>query len=334
MVANPDYNEALYQVRSAGKAVSAANAKVRIIEVDEKGDGQRIDNFLLRELKGVPRTLIYRIIRKGEVRVNKGRVKISHRLCSGDLVRIPPVRVAEAQAPGKPSKGLIEKINKSIIYEDNLLLVINKPAGMAVHGGSGISFGVIELLRAARPEERALELAHRLDRETSGCLMLAKRRSALRTLQELQREGRVDKRYAALLDGRWRRGKEDVRVPLKKNTLKSGERMVRVDPEGKSAHTQFRVLEKFADATLVEANLKTGRTHQIRVHTAYLGTPILGDVKYGRDESNARYRKQGLKRMFLHATRVRFPWPGSDKSYDISAPMPDELQDLLEKIRN
>lgn len=310
-------------------------SKVRLVEVDEKGDGQRIDNFLLRELKGVPRTHIYRLLRKGEVRVNKGRVKASKRLSLGDMVRIPPVRVSSSSLTGarKPGSDQVNKIEKTIVYEDNLMVVINKPSGLAVHGGSGISFGVIELLRASRPEEKALELAHRLDRDTSGCLIVAKRRSALRTLQELQRDGKIDKRYVALLDGRWRRGKEDVRVPLKKNTLKSGERMVRVDPQGKPSHTQFSVLEKFADATLVEARLKTGRTHQIRVHSAYLGTPILGDKKYGRDETNARFRTLGLKRMFLHAQSLQFPWPGKEGSYAINADLPGELQDLLERIR-
>lgn len=307
--------------------------QVRFVEIDEKSDGQRVDNFLLRELKGVPRTHIYRLLRKGEVRVNKGRVKANTRLCLGDLVRIPPIRLPDREKPGRPSEKQLEKIEKTICYEDKLLLVINKPSGLAVHGGSGISFGAIELLRALRPEEKGLELAHRLDRDTSGCLIVAKRRSALRTLQELQQQGRMDKRYLALLDGRWRRGREDVRVPLKKNTLKSGERMVRVDPEGKPARTLFEVVERFEEATLVEAVLKTGRTHQIRVHSAYLGSPILGDSKYGRDESNARYRKLGLKRMFLHARSLRFPWPGKDRPYLINTPLPRELESVLETIR-
>ncbi|HID46401.1 MAG TPA: 23S rRNA pseudouridine(955/2504/2580) synthase RluC [Chromatiaceae bacterium] len=306
--------------------------KVRYVTVDERGDGQRIDNFLLRELKGVPRTLIYRLLRKGEVRVNKGRAKPGRKLVAGDIVRIPPVRVPDAAVAGVPKQWEIQKIEKSVMYEDNLLLIINKESGLAVHGGSGISFGVIELLRASRPNEKALELAHRLDRDTSGCLMLAKKRSALRTLQELQREGRVHKRYLALLDGLWSKNKQQVKVPLTKNTLKSGERIVRVDAAGKAAHTEFRVVKRFANATLVEAVLKTGRTHQIRVHAQYLGTPILGDEKYGNEQTNREYRKLGLKRLFLHAASLTFPWPGREQGYAFEAPLPQELQDLLDRL--
>ncbi|HDK38647.1 MAG TPA: 23S rRNA pseudouridine(955/2504/2580) synthase RluC, partial [Thiolapillus brandeum] len=294
---------------------STHHQQVRYVTVDERGDGQRIDNFLLRELKGVPRALIYRVLRKGEVRVNKGRVKAGRKLVAGDVVRIPPVRLPSPSETGIPPDWKIKKIEESIIYEDKLLLIINKESGLAVHGGSGISFGVIELLRASRPQEKALELAHRLDRDTSGCLMLARKRSALRTLQQLQREGRVQKRYLALLAGRWCKDKQQVKVPLKKNTLKSGERVVRVDAAGKEAHTEFRVLKRFADATLVEAVLKTGRTHQIRVHAQYLGTPILGDEKYGDEQVNREYRKLGLKRLFLHAASLRFPWPDREQGY-------------------
>ncbi|WP_456446917.1 23S rRNA pseudouridine(955/2504/2580) synthase RluC [Thiolapillus sp.] len=305
---------------------------VRHVTVDERGDGQRIDNFLLRELKGVPRALVYRLLRKGEVRVNKGRAKAGRKLVAGDVVRIPPVRLPDPASPGNPSRNLIERIEKTIIYEDNLLLILNKDSGLAVHGGSGISFGVIELLRASRPQEKSLELAHRLDRDTSGCLMLAKKRSALRTLQQLQREGRVRKRYLALLAGRWSRDRQQVKAPLKKNTLKSGERVVRVDAAGKDAHTEFRVLKRFSNATLVEAELKTGRTHQIRVHARYLGTPILGDEKYGDEEANRRFRNLGLKRLFLHAASLRFPWPDRDEAYAFEAPLSPELQRLLDKL--
>lgn len=306
--------------------------RVRHVIVDERGDGQRIDNFLLRELKGVPRTLIYRLLRKGEVRVNKGRAKAGRKLVTGDVVRIPPVRLPTRQQAGSPADWQIKKIEESVLYEDNLILIINKESGLAVHGGSGISFGVIELLRASRPQEKALELAHRLDRDTSGCLMLAKRRSALRTLQELQRQGRVHKRYLALLQGCWNKDRQQVKVPLKKNTLKSGERVVRVDAAGKDAHTEFRVLKRFADATLVEAVLKTGRTHQIRVHAQYLGTPILGDEKYGHEQTNRDYRKLGLKRLFLHAASLRFPWPDREQGYAFEAPLSPELQQLLDKL--
>ena len=305
--------------------------KVRLVTVDERSDGQRIDNFLLRELKGVPRTHIYRLLRKGEVRVNKGRAKANRKLMIGDVVRIPPVRLPSSQEVGKPGKQLIDKLDKSIIYEDNLLLIVNKPSGLAVHGGSGISFGVIEVLRALRPEAKFLELAHRLDRDTSGCLLVAKKRSALRILQDLQREGRMDKRYLALLKGHWRRGKEDVRVPLKKNILQSGERRVKVDPEGKESRTMFRVRRAYAQATLVEAELITGRTHQIRVHAAWLKSPILGDTKYGDELANKWARSVGLKRLFLHAALLRFPWPGR-KDYEIEAPLPEELAAALEAL--
>jgi len=305
--------------------------KVRLVTVDERSDGQRIDNFLLRELKGVPRTHIYRLLRKGEVRVNKGRVKANRKVVVGDVVRIPPVRLPSQQEAGKPSGALIDLLDKSIIYEDELLLIVNKPSGLAVHGGSGISFGVIEVLRALRPEAKFLELAHRLDRDTSGCLLVAKKRSALRVLQDLQREGRMDKRYLALLKGHWRRGKEDVRVPLRKNILQSGERRVKVDPEGKDSRTIFRVKRARAQATLVEAELKTGRTHQIRVHAAWLKSPILGDTKYGDEVANKWARSIGLRRLFLHAAFLRFPWPGR-ADYEIEAPLPEELAAVLEAL--
>lgn len=307
-------------------------AQVRYLTVDERSDGQRIDNFLLRELKGVPRTLIYRLLRKGEVRVNKGRAKAGRRLLVGDVVRIPPVRLPSPSQKGTPPDWQIKKIEKSILYEDNLLLILNKESGLAVHGGSGISFGVIELLRAGRPREKALELAHRLDRDTSGCLMLAKKRSTLRILQQLQREGRVQKRYLALLGGHWDKNRQQVKLPLKKNTLKSGERVVRVDAQGKDAHTEFRVLKRFAQAMLVEAVLKTGRTHQIRVHAQSLGTPILGDEKYGEEQVNREYRRLGLKRLFLHAASLGFPWPEQEQGSAFAAPLPPELQSLVDKL--
>ncbi len=310
---------------------SNETAKVRWVTIDENAEGQRIDNFLLRELKGAPRSLIYRIVRKGEVRVNKGRVKAHRKLKVGDLVRIPPVRLSTQGEPQKPGKGALAIVDKSIIYEDDLLLVINKPSGLAVHGGSGISLGVIEILRALRPQAKYLELAHRLDRDTSGCLLVAKKRSALRTLQELQRAGEVDKRYLALLKGRWKRGKEDVQMPLKKNILQSGERRVKVDPEGKVSRTVFRVQQKYTQATLVEAELKTGRTHQIRVHASWLKSPILGDTKYGDEPANKSAKLLGLRRLFLHAARLHFSWPGRT-DYELEAPLPEELQAVLERL--
>lgn len=309
-----------------------AAPKVRFLEVDEGGEGQRIDNFLLRHLKGVPRTMIYRLLRKGEVRVNKGRAKPSHRLQTGDQVRIPPVRVASRETAEEPDNWALELIGKSIIYEDNRMLVINKPSGLAVHGGSGVSYGVIEALRALRPEQGQLELVHRLDRDTSGCLMVAKRRSALRDLQELQRRGAIQKRYRALLAGSWRQGRETVEAPLKKNVLSGGERVVRVDPTGKAARTRFERLQRFGDSTLVEAELDTGRTHQIRVHAAHLGTPILGDPKYGDEAANRHYRELGLRRLFLHAYSLAFTWPDG-KRFKVEAPLPDELQQILHKLK-
>jgi len=308
------------------------SARVQMVTVDENNDGQRLDNFLIAQLRGVPRSWVYRVLRRGEVRVNKGRCKPSRRLQIGDVVRIPPVRMS-AKTPNSPSRELTNKINKSVIYEDNLLLIINKPTGVAVHGGSGLAHGVIEILRAARPESSFLELAHRLDRETSGCLMLAKKRSALRRLQELQRDAKIEKRYLALLAGRTRKGRWRVDFPLRKNTLQGGERVVRVDPEGKPAATVFRKLEQFGDAMLVEATLETGRTHQIRVHSAANGTPILGDEKYGDAEANRAFRALGLRRLFLHAASLRFDWPDCQGGFQIQATLPTELQSVVETLR-
>ena len=308
---------------------SDSGAKVQYLTVDENAEGQRIDNFLMARLKGVPKSWVYRVLRKGEVRVNKGRAKPTRKLEIGDEVRVPPVRRSDDKAL-TPGAGMQQAITDNILYEDDLLLIVNKPSGMAVHGGSGVSHGVIEALRAARPKAKYLELAHRLDRDTSGCLMLAKKRSALKELQRLQVTNQVDKRYQALLDGRWRKGKQTVDVPLQKNTLKSGERMVRVDPEGKKAITHFTVLQHFSSSTLVEAKLETGRTHQIRVHAQYAGTPIVGDKKYEAPEALAYWNEQGAKRLFLHAWRLSFPWEG--KRFQIEAPLPAELQAVLEGI--
>ncbi len=294
--------------------------------------GQRIDNFLLRHLKGAPKSLIYRILRKGEVRVNKGRVKAVYRLQAGDRVRIPPVRL-DSSEPRQPSAGLKSRLDDTILYEDERMIVLNKPSGMAVHGGSGIHAGVIEALRALRPEESRLELVHRLDRDTSGCLLISKKPAALRTLHELMRANRVDKRYLALLAGSWRKGTRQVDAPLLKNTLQGGERVVRVDPAGKPAETRFRRLERYTDATLVEVELITGRTHQIRVHSAWLGSPVLGDAKYGDETANRRLRELGLRRLFLHAHQLRFRWPDEKRETVIEAPLPDELQAVLAKLK-
>lgn len=303
------------------------------LRIEPDYDGQRIDNFLMGFLKGVPRSYVYRILRRGEVRVNKGRIQASYRLRAGDLVRIPPVRMAERN-PADPGQRVLQQIRQAIVFEDDRLIVLNKPSGLAVHGGSGLNFGLIEAMRALRPEERQLELVHRLDRDTSGCLLLAKRRSALRILHQLMRDNAVDKRYLALLAGRWQHSRMEAAAPLKKNTLKSGERIVRVDAEGKAALTRFRVRQRFSDSTLVEARLMTGRTHQIRVHAAYLGTPILGDEKYGDSEANRAARRQGLKRLFLHAESLRFRWPGEEQDLYIEAPLEAPLRQLLRQLRD
>ncbi|MCB1798310.1 MAG: RluA family pseudouridine synthase [Gammaproteobacteria bacterium] len=302
--------------------------RAQSVTVDENNDGQRLDNFLITQLKGVPRSWVYRVLRRGEVRVNSGRSKPARRLQLGDVVRIPPLRRSEGTAR-PPTRNLIELIENSISYEDSLILIVNKPAGLAVHGGSGLSHGVIEILRASRADSPYLELAHRLDRDTSGCLMLAKKRSALRTLQELQRGGKIEKRYLALLAGRIRKGGWRADLPLQKNTLHSGERVVKVDPEGKPAVTHFTVLRRFAEATLVEAVLETGRTHQIRVHAAANGTPILGDAKYGSEAADRALRELGLRRLFLHAASLRFTWPEDHRKFAVEAPLPADLQTVL-----
>lgn len=303
---------------------------VRILAVGAEDAGQRIDNFLLRHLKGVPRSLVYRILRRGEVRVNKGRIKPEYRVRAGDQVRIPPVRTGQPAAA--PGGGAGSRLEDRIVYEDERLLVVDKPAGMAVHGGSGLSFGVIEALRAARPEARFLELVHRLDRETSGCLLIAKRRSELRMLHELLRGGGVDKRYLALVRGRWTAGEQLVDVPLLKNQLRSGERIVTVDAAGKAADSRFRPLEIYREASLMEVELGTGRTHQIRVHGAHIGHPLAGDEKYGDPEFNRRMRELGLRRLFLHAHSLGFSDPESGREIHVSAPLPDELRAVLDRL--
>ena len=308
------------------------NRKVRYQTIESGFEGQRIDNYLLKILKGVPKSYVYRILRKGEVRVNKGRIKPDYRLAVGDEIRIPPVRVAE-KTTWRPGEQLLHKLENAIIYEDNRLFIINKPSGIAVHGGSGLSFGLIEALRTLRPDERHLELVHRLDRETSGCLIIAKKRSALRSLHELLRENRVDKRYLALIAGDMSDHRIEVNKPLKKNTLKSGERVVKVSDDGKPAVTRFQLVKRFKQANLVEVRLLTGRTHQIRVHSAFLGTPILGDEKYGHSESNKRFRNLGLKRLFLHAASLRFRLPGNQQEIFVEAPLDDDLQKLLDVIK-
>jgi 23S rRNA pseudouridine955/2504/2580 synthase len=299
--------------------------RVRFVTVDAQHAGQRVDNFLRTELKGAPKSLLYRILRKGEVRVNKGRAKPDTRLAAGDVVRIPPLRLAE-ELPARVGAGLEALLRAAVLHEDERLLVLDKPGGLAVHAGSGVNVGVIEALRALRPEVRGLELAHRLDRETSGVLLLAKDRTTLLELHELLRgdaaDGeRVDKRYVALVRGRWPDKLREIDAPLEKNTLHGGERIVVVRPDGKASRTHFRVLERFAEATLLEASPITGRTHQIRVHAAHAGHPIAGDLKYGDPEFDRSMKQHGLSRLFLHAARITLP-----RGLSFTAPLPPELE--------
>ena len=304
------------------------NPVVRLVAVEADYVGQRIDNFLMRELKGVPKSRIYNLLRRGEVRANKSRAKPDYKLQTGDVVRVPPVRVAVREESAVPL-GLDAGLRSAILYEDAGLLVINKPSGLAVHGGSGISLGLIEALRQMYPEQRHLELVHRLDRDTSGCVMVAKKRSVLKQLHELlkARKG-VDKRYLALVGGKWPARKQQVNAPLQKNVLSSGERMVRVELEGKKSVTEYTLLRRVAGASLIEARPVTGRTHQIRVHCQYAGYPILGDDKYGDDGADANFRKLGLKRLFLHAHSLAFTLDG--KRISVVAPLPPELEKVLE----
>ena len=305
---------------------------VQWVDIDAGHAGQRVDNFLLTYLKGVPKSLIYRILRTGEVRRNGGRVKAQDRLEEGDRLRIPPVRTPERDTPVIPVDALRHRIESRILFEDEDLIVLNKPSGIAVHGGSGLSYGVIEALRAMRPEAKFLELVHRLDRETSGCLLLAKKRSALKDLHLQFREDDVNKVYLALLAGQWARSKQMVDAPLKKNVLKSGERMVKVARDGKSAMTNFKAIQKFRDATLVEASPITGRTHQIRVHAQHLGHPLAGDERYGQDAQNRFFKDLGLRRLFLHAKEAGFRHPRSGVPMKIEAPLDEELERFLKGL--
>ena len=264
--------------------------KVQYVDISADHAGQRIDNYLMCQLNGLPKSLVYRIIRKGEVRVNKGRIKPEYRLKEGDSVRIPPVRQAEKRAPGKASQQVLDQLTSRIIFEDKRIIVINKPSGLAVHGGSGLSFGLIEALRELRPNDKSLELVHRLDRDTSGCLIIAKKRSALRRLHEQLREGSMDKRYLTLLKGKWTGRSRWIDAPLLKNVIQSGERLVFVDPKGKEARTQFIPKATSDVASLMSVKLDTGRTHQIRVHAQHIGFPIAGDNKYGDDEFNKKLK--------------------------------------------
>ena len=305
--------------------------QVQLITIEDGEEGQRIDNYLLRICKGVPKSHIYRVLRSGEVWVNKGRIDQTYRLQIGDIVRVPPIRVAEKAEQYVPGEEF------AILMEDSSLLVINKPAGVAVHGGSGVSYGVIEQLRASRPDAKFLELVHRLDRETSGILLLAKKRSALVNMHQQIRDGLLDKRYLALVTGDWKNHRQHVKLALHKFTRPDGERRVRVQEDGMESHTVFSLVKKFQDFALLEAELKTGRTHQIRVHLASTGFPIAGDDKYGDFALNKALQKAeagriALKRMFLHAFRITFAHPETDQPVTIHAPLPPECQRFLDSL--
>jgi 23S rRNA pseudouridine955/2504/2580 synthase len=303
---------------------------LRTVTADEAG--QRVDNFLMRHFKTVPRSRVYRLLRKGEVRVNRKRVDAEYRIREGDEVRLPPVRIDAGGELRQPSSSLLDLLERAVIFQDKHLLVIDKPAGVAVHGGSGLSFGVIEALRASRPRE-TLELVHRLDRDTSGCLLVARDRSTLTALHALIRNGGMHKTYMALVAGSWQLGTKRIDAPLATDNRQHGERHVRVAAAGKDSVSLFKPLQFFGPlATLMEVDIPTGRTHQIRVHASFAGHPLLGDDKYGDRDRNAELKHHGLKRTFLHAQSVAFEWPGSGVPFHASAPLPAELAAVLDAI--
>ncbi|MFZ6672544.1 RluA family pseudouridine synthase [Undibacterium sp. Xuan67W] len=312
-------------------ASSQVSPQVQLVTIAEEDAGQRIDNYLIRICKGVPKSHVYRILRSGEVRVNKGRIDQLYRLRDGDIVRIPPIRIAETSTQVVPGAEF------DIVFEDKYLLIIDKPAGIAVHGGSGVSYGVIEQLRASRPEAKFLELVHRLDRETSGILLLAKKRTALTNLHEQMRDGLTDKRYLTLVHGDWKNARQHVKLPLHKYTTADGERRVRVQADGMASHTVFSLKKKFHEFALLEAELKTGRTHQIRVHLSSSGFAIAGDDKYGDFALNRALLKPTeqrgvLKRMFLHAHQITFTHPETGQEMTLNAPLPTDCQSFLKSL--
>lgn len=302
---------------------------VRMLTIDHESAGQRVDNFLIRVCKGVPKSHIYKAIRGGQVRVNKGRVQADYRLAAGDVVRVPPLRMP---APDEPRR--VPPAAFPVVYEDDAMVVIDKPSGVAVHGGSGVSFGVIEQVRAARPEARFLELAHRLDRETSGLLIIAKQRKALVALHGMMRQSAGRKLYQALVVGDWVNDRQHIRKPLLKFLTPGGERRVKVDPLGKPAHTIVTCLKRFGRYTLVGAELRTGRTHQIRVHLASSGFPIVGDDKYGSEAVRGHFASLGFKRMFLHAARLEIPHPVTGEAMVFEAPLPPACVNLLRLLEH
>jgi 23S rRNA pseudouridine955/2504/2580 synthase len=329
----------IFRMKELGKISqkSVASDQVSMIEIDDGAAGQRIDNFLLRVCKGVPKSHIYRILRSGEVRVNKGRVDAQYRLEHGDLVRVPPIRIA--QGTEASTHAAVPAAHFDILFEDDHMLVIDKPAGVAVHGGSGVAFGVIEQMREARPQAKFLELVHRLDRETSGVLMLAKKRAALVGLHEQIRENKMDKRYYACVHGEWASDwgrRRAVKEPLHKYLTADGERRVRVQADGRASHTVFNLVNRWPEYALLEAELKTGRTHQIRVHLAHLDLPIVGDAKYGDFALNKELARTnarpGLKRMFLHAYRLKLTHPVTGAVLQFEAPLPAECRRFIDQL--
>lgn len=321
-----------YLDRGAGlsEVVVSVSEKVRLVRVLEPQIGQRLDNFLIRRLKGVPRSRVYRLIRRGEVRVNKKRCKPERKLELGDEVRIPPFTGASVATPAKVNPGLHDFLLRSLLYEDDQLLVINKPPGLAVHGGSGIRLGLIEALRQLKPEWAELELAHRLDRDTSGCLIVAKKALFLKHVQHEFKVRSVKKHYLAIVHGCWPDSLVEVDAPLQKNQLSSGERIVRVRDSGKPCLTLFRVRQRYQQATLLEAMPETGRTHQIRVHCQYAGHPIVGDARYTRNAPNKELAK--VKNLCLHASKIRFSVPDSTAAIEVAAPLPDYISSLLDRL--
>lgn len=326
------------KIRPTDSALPAADSlptKVGFALIDDDQAGQRLDNFLMTRLKGVPKSKVYNIIRKGEVRVNKGRSKPEYKLMAGDEIRIPPVRMEEKEVKAKPSHMLTRLLEQSILFENEGLLVVNKPPGLAVHGGSGVSLGLIETLRQMRPDARYLELVHRLDRDTSGCIMIAKKRSMLRHLQAALRDkgsSGIRKVYQALVVGAWPKNVRRIEAPLLKTEVLNDERIVRVHADGKPSLTEFKVLNRFTDCTLVEARPITGRTHQIRVHAQYAGHSLVGDEKYGDDDFNLVMRGQGVKRLFLHAAELGFYLPEAKELTIVKAPLTPDLASVLQKL--
>ncbi|MFC5475143.1 RluA family pseudouridine synthase [Paraherbaspirillum soli] len=329
--AAPKHRTELKVPRNTTTEAPQAPSQVQQLTISEEDAGQRIDNFLLRICKGVPKSHIYRVVRNGQVRVNKGRIDQTYRLKEGDIVRVPPIRVADKVIHAVPGAEF------EILLEDNCMLVIDKPAGVAVHGGSGVSYGVIEQLRASRPKAKFLELVHRLDRDTSGLLLLAKKRSALTNLHEQMREGTTDKRYLVLVHGDWQNARQHIKLPLHKYTTADGERRVRVQEDGQESHTIFTLIRRYGDFALLEAELKTGRTHQIRVHLSSSGFAIAGDDKYGdfalnRDLQKADGERIALKRMFLHAHQITFTHPETGKQVTLNVPLPPECKAFLKSL--